>query len=67
MKQSSGDEKQQTFDELRALLAVHETAEEMILRPVAADTAGTAEGSRWSVWRRPTRTRRPRVPRRHSG
>lgn len=43
VKQSSGEERRKTFDELRALLAVHETAEEMILRPVAADTAGKAE------------------------
>ncbi|MFR0357347.1 hemerythrin domain-containing protein [Streptomyces sediminimaris] len=43
VKQAGGEEKQKTFDELRALLAVHETAEEMILRPVAADTAGKAE------------------------
>ncbi|MHC3475363.1 hemerythrin domain-containing protein [Streptomyces sp. 7R007] len=40
---AQGDAKKDAFDELRALLAVHETAEEMILRPVAADTAGKAE------------------------
>jgi hypothetical protein len=39
-----GDERQARFDELRALLAVHETAEEMVLRPItrqigAADVA----------------------------
>lgn len=33
---SSGDEKKANFDRLRALLAVHETAEEMVLRPVTA-------------------------------
>jgi hemerythrin superfamily protein len=37
---TQGDYKQQAFDELRALLAVHETAEEMVLRPVTAKTAG---------------------------
>jgi hemerythrin superfamily protein len=40
---SGGHEaKSRTFDELRALLAVHETAEEMVLRPVSRDTAGEA-------------------------
>jgi hypothetical protein len=39
---AGGEHKQQAFDELRALLAVHETAEEMILRPVSRDTAGAA-------------------------
>ncbi|MEU1593223.1 hemerythrin domain-containing protein [Streptomyces sp. NPDC005708] len=43
VKSSRGEQKQQCFDELRALLAVHETAEEMILRPVAEKTAGEAE------------------------
>ncbi|MDX3098158.1 hemerythrin domain-containing protein [Streptomyces sp. ME19-03-3] len=38
-----GEQRQQWFDELRATLAVHETAEEMILRPVARRTAGEAE------------------------
>jgi hypothetical protein len=28
------------FDALRALLAVHETAEEMVIRPVTTDVAG---------------------------
>jgi rubrerythrin len=37
---TQGEYKQQAFDELRALLAVHETAEEMVLRPVTAKTAG---------------------------
>ena len=37
---ATGEHKQQAFDELRALLAVHETAEEMVLRPVSNDTAG---------------------------
>lgn len=33
-------ERQAPFDELRALLAVHETAEELILRPVTVAVAG---------------------------
>lgn len=36
----SGLRRKQAFDELRALLAVHETAEEMIVRPVSKETAG---------------------------
>jgi hemerythrin superfamily protein len=32
--------KQQKFDELRTLLAVHETAEEMVLRPTSRKAAG---------------------------
>ncbi|TQJ91264.1 hemerythrin domain-containing protein [Streptomyces sp. SLBN-31] len=43
VKGAQGEAKKEAFDELRALLAVHETAEEMILRPVAADTAGKEE------------------------
>ncbi|MGN6611655.1 MAG: hemerythrin domain-containing protein [Angustibacter sp.] len=38
----SGEHRQHAFDELRALLAVHETAEEMVLRPVSKDVAGAA-------------------------
>jgi hemerythrin superfamily protein len=34
VKNGTGDARQQSFDELRELLAVHETAEELILRPV---------------------------------
>ena len=37
---AEGKHRQRAFDELRALLAVHETAEEMILRPVSSDAAG---------------------------
>ncbi|HEU4568123.1 MAG TPA: hemerythrin domain-containing protein, partial [Marmoricola sp.] len=37
---SAGEHKQQAFDELRALLAAHETAEEMVVRPVSKRTAG---------------------------
>lgn len=40
VKRSKGEQKQQTYDELRALLAAHETAEEMILRPVSSKDAG---------------------------
>jgi hemerythrin superfamily protein len=40
VKSADGEHKQHAFDELRALLAVHETAEEMVLRPVTATTAG---------------------------
>lgn len=43
VKSAEGDHKRQAFDELRALLAVHETAEEMIVRPVARETAGKQE------------------------
>jgi len=39
VKAETGEHKKQAFDELRALLAVHETAEEMILRPATRDTA----------------------------
>jgi hemerythrin HHE cation binding domain-containing protein len=41
VKEAEGKRKQQAFDELRALLAVHETAEEMILRPISSKDAGT--------------------------
>jgi hemerythrin superfamily protein len=37
---AEGEHKSQAFDELRALLAVHETAEEMVLRPVSKEAAG---------------------------
>jgi hemerythrin superfamily protein len=40
VSQSDGEHKQQAFDELRALLAVHETAEEMVLRPISMGVAG---------------------------
>jgi hemerythrin superfamily protein len=42
VRSAEGDHKQQAFDELRALLAVHETAEEMVLRPVSKEAAGEA-------------------------
>ncbi|MFC4033188.1 hemerythrin domain-containing protein [Streptomyces polygonati] len=37
------DGRKRAFDELRALLAVHEAAEELIVRPMAQKTAGEAE------------------------
>lgn len=40
VKGATGEHKQQAFDELRALLAVHETGEEMVLRPVTRDAVG---------------------------
>jgi hypothetical protein len=40
---AQGDDRQHAFDELRALLAVHEAAEELIVRPVAEKTAGEQE------------------------
>jgi hemerythrin superfamily protein len=40
---SRGDQKRAKFSQLRALLAVHEAAEEMILRPVAKREAGESE------------------------
>jgi hemerythrin superfamily protein len=40
VKAATGADRQQKFDELRALLAAHETAEEMVLRPVTVQTAG---------------------------
>ena len=40
VKALHGRDRREAFDELRALLAVHETAEEMVLRPVTSDVAG---------------------------
>ena len=40
VKGAEGEHKQQAFDEFRALLAAHETAEEMVLRPVSSKDAG---------------------------
>jgi predicted Zn-ribbon and HTH transcriptional regulator len=42
VKGAEGNRKQQAFDELRVLLAAHETAEEMVLRPVSCKDAGAA-------------------------
>jgi hypothetical protein len=40
VKGATGLERRQRFNELRALLAAHETAEEMVLRPTTTMTAG---------------------------
>lgn len=42
VRSAEGEHKKQTFDELRALLAAHETGEEMVVRPVTLQTAGKA-------------------------
>jgi hemerythrin superfamily protein len=42
IRSADGQHKRQAFDELRALLAAHETAEEMVLRPVTR-SVGDAE------------------------
>jgi len=42
VRASTGAHRRQAFDELRALLAVHETAEEMVLRPASREVAGDA-------------------------
>jgi hemerythrin superfamily protein len=39
VKQASADERKEPFDRLRALLAVHETGEELVLRPKAQDSS----------------------------
>lgn len=40
VKSEHGDHKEAAFEELRALLAVHETAEQMVLRPVTSESGG---------------------------
>lgn len=40
VRSAEGEHRTQAFDELRALLAVHETAEEMVLRPATAKVGG---------------------------
>lgn len=40
---TDAEARKRAFDELRALLAVHEAAEELIVRPVAEKTAGPGE------------------------
>ena len=40
VRSAEGEHKQHAFDELRALLPVHETAEEMVLRPISTSVAG---------------------------
>jgi hemerythrin superfamily protein len=42
VKAAEGDTKRHAFDELRAMLAVHETAEELVVRPVSKKAAGAA-------------------------
>ena len=42
IKSSTGEERKQAFGELRALIVAHETAEEMVLRPVTSDAGGKA-------------------------
>ena len=42
VKTAAGERKQELFDELRELLAVHEVGEEMVLRPVTRETAGAS-------------------------
>ena len=42
IKTAGGERKQELFDELRELLAVHEVGEEMVLRPVTRQTAGAS-------------------------
>ncbi|WP_035956641.1 hemerythrin domain-containing protein [Kitasatospora sp. NRRL B-11411] len=43
VRAAQGEHKQQAFDELRALLAVHETGEELVVRPAAERAAGKGE------------------------
>lgn len=43
VQNTRGDTRRKAFDELRATLAVHEVAEELVVRPVAKDTAGKRE------------------------
>jgi hemerythrin superfamily protein len=40
LRTEQGEHKQQVFDELRALLAAHETGEEMVVRPATRKTVG---------------------------
>ncbi|EIV91689.1 hemerythrin domain-containing protein [Frankia sp. QA3] len=40
ISEERGEHRKKAFDELRALIAVHETAEEMVLRPVSRRSAG---------------------------
>jgi hemerythrin superfamily protein len=43
LRSEHGEHKQDVFDELRALLAAHETGEEMVIRPVAEASIGKGE------------------------
>jgi hemerythrin superfamily protein len=40
VQKSTGDDKQQAFNQLRALLAAHEAGEEIVLRPISRKVAG---------------------------
>lgn len=42
LKSADGERKQELFDQLRELLAIHEAGEEMVLRPVTRQTAGSS-------------------------
>src|SRR5215218_5935923 len=42
VKSAEGDQRKEVFKELRTLLAVHETAEEMVVRPATTDAGGKA-------------------------
>lgn len=43
VESTSGDKRQESFEELRALLAVHETAEEMVVHPSVKKQGGAGE------------------------
>lgn len=43
LEKSTGKSRKNTFDKLRCLLAVHETAEEEVVHPVARQTIGNGE------------------------
>jgi hypothetical protein len=43
VRSTTGEARKRAFDDLRALLAVHEVAEELVVRPVAKKTAGAEE------------------------
>ena len=40
VREATGDERQERFDDLRELLAVHEAGEEAVLRPISRKDAG---------------------------
>ncbi|WP_031517313.1 hemerythrin domain-containing protein [Streptomyces sp. NRRL F-5123] len=45
VREARGEGRKEAFDELRALLAVHEVAEELVVRPVAKRSAGEREAA----------------------
>ncbi|WP_407643691.1 hemerythrin domain-containing protein [Cumulibacter manganitolerans] len=55
---AEGTDKQDAFDELRRLLAVHEVAEEMVLRPTTTSTEDTSRMRATRRRRRPPRSLR---------